>query len=385
MEASLDATRARLAYEATAYAKPLIGWLTKSDNSATPEMRNRVAEWQAILDDLRDYDAKKPGNAIATLEDYIGVKMTKVTANDCSAATLPNGFRARSLFSRAASDLSRNVRQRCLDLAGRDASSRYALLERYFNQRLAGRYPFADGLPRKNDQEADPADLRAFFKMFDAHRAVIAAAPDHGGLDSTDGEARKFIEDMTVVRAFFASFLDAPKAELAPSLDVEATFRVLKPKEIEGEQIIDWSLGIDDQAVNNHDKNRKLRWTAGQPLKVELRWANDAPRVPVANGARAIVEGRRISWKYANRWALLAALADHPTRSEELPAYADVQPVTMAFDMTTVPAAGPQTDTSPTRVFMRLAVLAPGTNQPLEVPRFPTHAPRVAGEGEGGR
>src|SRR6185503_14228239 len=210
-------------------------------------------------------------------------RMAKVSAGDCSATTLPT-IRGNSFFARTAQQLSRDVRQRCLDLAGRDATSRYTSLERYFNQRLAGRYPFADALPKRNDQEADPADIRAFFRMFDANKAVLTAAPAQGGLDLSLDAPRKFVEDMTAVRAFFASFLDAPKQELAPSLDVEATFRVLKPKEIEGEQIIGWSMGVGEESVTNRQTNRKLRWTAGEPLKLALRWANDGPRVPVTTG-----------------------------------------------------------------------------------------------------
>ena len=374
----LEATRGRVAFVAMTYAKPLLTWLNKSQFANRQDTRDLVEGWQAIIDDLRDHEAKRPANAVAVLEDYIGVRMTRVSASDCTAATLPT-IRGNSFFARTAQQLSRDVRQRCLELAGRDATSRYASVERYFNQRLAGRYPFADALPGRSDQEADPADIRAFFRLFDANKAVIAAAPAQGGLDTTLEAPRKFIADMTAVRAFFATFLDAPKAEVAPSLDVEATFRVLKPKEIEGEQIIGWSLGVGEETITNRQTTKKLRWTWEEPLQIALRWAADAPRVPVAAGQThaAIVDHRTVVWKYENRWSLLAALADHPTRSDELPSYADVQPVTLAFDLASRPLAGPETATAPTRVFMRIAVLAPGTNQPLEIPRFPARAPRI--------
>lgn len=379
LAAYLEATRGRIALLAVNYAKPLIAWLTKAQMASSPDRRELIAGWQTILDDLREHEAKRPGNSVAVLEDYVGVRMAKVSSRDCSAATLPAGFRGRGYFARTVQDLSRDVRQRCLEVAGRDATSRYALIERHFNQRLAGRYPFSDTLPRTIDQEADPADVRAFFRIFDAHKAVIAAPPAQGGLDASQDAQRRFIEEMAAVRTFFASFLDAPKPELAPSVDVEATFRVLKPREIEGDQIIGWSVGVGEQTVTNRAANKKLRWTAGEPLRLSLRWAADAPRVPVVAGQRAsIVDGRTVVWEYANRWALLAALADHPTRSEELPNYDDTQPVTLAFDVSTAEAFGPKSERTPTRVFMRLAVLAPGTNQPLELPRFPSRAPGIA-------
>jgi hypothetical protein len=383
----LEATRGRIAYVAMNYAKPPLAWLTKANAATRPGTRELVASWQAIIDDVRDHDAKKPGNSIAVLEDYIGVRMAKVTANDCTAAGLPSGFRVRSFFGQTALDLSRRVRQRCLELAGRGVTSRYVVIERYFNQRLAGRYPFSERIPRAADAEADPNDLRTFFRIFDENKAALAAPAAQGGLDPAQEAQRKFIDDMAAVRVFFATFLDAPKPDLAPSFDVEATFRVLKASEIDGQQIIGWSLAAGDDAITNRQASKKLRWTAGQPLRIALRWAADSPRVPVISGEpRASLDGdRRVVWTYKNRWSLLAALADHPVRGEELPGYADLLPVTLAFNVATKPAGAASAETTPARVFMRLALLAPGTNQPLDVPRFPVRAPRLEATKEASR
>ena len=379
LAAWLEATRGRIAFVAMNYARPPLAWLGKSHMATRPDTRELVTSWQAIVDDVRDHDTKKPGNSIAVLEDYIGVRMAKVTANDCSAATLPTGFRARSFFGWTAQDLSRRVRQRCLELAGRDATTRYAILENYFNQRLAGRYPFSEALPKTAEAEADPTDLRTFFRLFDENKAALTAPAAQGGLDPEQRSQRRFIDDMSKVRAFFASFLDAPKPELAPSLDLEATFRVLKQRELDGQQIIDWSLQVGEETVTNRQATKKIRWTAGEPLRVSMRFANDGTRVPVVTGQpRAqLADDRKVVWEYANRWALLTALADHPTRNEELPDYNDVLPVTMGFDLATKPVDPAQSDVTPARVFMRLALLAPGTNQPLDLPRFPSRAPRM--------
>ncbi|HYR28785.1 MAG TPA: type VI secretion system protein [Thermoanaerobaculia bacterium] len=382
----LEATRGRIAFVAMNYARPPLAWLSKSQMANRPDMRDLITAWQAIVDDVRDHETKKPGNSIAVLEEYIGVRMAKVTANDCTAATLPTGFRGRSFFGLTAQDLSRRVRGRCLELAGRDATSRYAKLERYFNQRLAGRYPFSENLPKPSETEADPTDVRTFFRMFDENKAALIAPAAQGGLDADEAVLRKWVDDMSKVRVFFAPFLDAPKPELVPSLDLEATFRVLKQREVDGQQIAGWSLSVGDQTITNRHAAKKVRWTAGQPVRLALRWANDAPRVPVTTGQRAtLAEERTVVWEYTNRWSLLTALADHPTRSEELPEYQDVLPVTMGFDLASKPVDGTQSDVTPARVFMRLALLAPGTNQPVDLPRFPVRAPRFEATKEAAR
>jgi type VI secretion system protein ImpL len=383
----LDATRGRVSFLSSNYAKPVLTWLTKIEGSTHPEMRPLVAKWQGIASDLRDYEAKRPGNSVAAIEEYIGDRMTKVSLGDCSATTLQATFRPTdNYFSTTLQDLSRRLRQRCFSLAGRDAIERYARLEQYFNVRLADHYPFADHPPRAGEFEADPADLRTFFKMLDEDKSVITATPEKGGLDKDHEAARKFIGQMADVRKFFTTYIDAPKpdAEPMPSLDVEATFRVLKTKESRGDEIIGWQFGIGDNSVTNYDTVRKpLRWTAGQhPVTMSLRWAQDAPRVPMVTAAArgAVVKDRTIEWTYGGTWALLAALADHPIRPEELPSYNDLEPVTLAFDVATIPSGGKPSDAKPTRVFMRLALLAPDTKTPLKVPDFPARAPHFTTE-----
>lgn len=378
--AYLDTTRTRVSSISRNYAQPLLAWFAKAGTS-NAEVKQLAPKWQSILDDLRDYDAKKPGNSLALLEDYAGAQMGKIATTDCGAATLPASVRpTRGYFNLALQNLSKQLSSRCYLIAGKDAAARYTELARYFNQRLAGRYPFAEAAPRAGEPEADPEDLRAFYKMYDASQGVIRSMPGDG-VAPAFLSARQFMSDMGSVRSFFAPFLDARKAETAPSFDLETTFRVLREREVDGSEIIGWSLSVGDDTVTNRDKKKKLRWMPGQPLRLSLRWAADSPRIPVLPSATrgAVVHDRSVVFEYTNRWSLLTALADHLAATDELPSYADVEPVTLAFAVYTQPADGGTPAPKPSQVFARVAVLAPGTTQTLDVPRFPSHAPRLEG------
>ncbi len=379
--AYLDATRSRVTLLARGYAQPALAWLAASGGAeGRPEVRTLALKWQGILDDLGDYEAKKPGNSLAALEDYITAGMTKVGTADCAAAAAGATARPSAFFAASLQDLTRRLSGRCYNLAADQAAARYAEIARFFNQRLAGRYPFAEAPPAPGDPEADPEDVRGFYKLFDASQAMIRSLPAGGDrLTASFRAVRGFADDMARVRELFAPFLDAAKPEPVPSFDVEASFRVLREREAGGNQIIDWTLAIGGHAVRGRDQERKLRWTLGEPVRIELRWANDAPSVPVllAPHAGAAVRDRTIVYEYTNRWALLAALADHRAAAEDLPAYDDVEPVTLALAVNTRPAAGGPPADVPTRVFLRLAVLAPGTTKSLDPPRFPARAPRL--------
>lgn len=394
VNAYVELTRARVTALARNYAQPLLAWFSKSGMGDEPDERNLAAKWQGILDDLRDFEAKKPGNSVAALEEYIVTQMPKVALANCGAAGAPS-LRSHSFFALALNDVSTQLSSRCYALAGNSANERYAELSHYFNQRLAGHYPFSDALPRASDREADPEDVRGFFRLFDADQALVKAMPDNAA--PWVPNARKFIEDMTAVRRFFAPFLDAEKPVPAPSFDVEAAFRIVREREIDADQIIAWSLSVGDQTLTHRDKAKKLRWTVGDPLRLTLRWAGNAPRVPVlAQPERgASVDDHTLIYEYSNRWSLVTALAQHRATADLLPEYADLQPVTLALSVLTqvAPVAGAPGNAAanamtnaapkaagalePSRVFLRVTPLAPGTNQALDPPRFPARAPRA--------
>jgi len=375
----LETTRGRMSHLARTYAKPMLAWMADAGTDDLPENIEVVNRWQSILDDLDDFDAKKPANATAALEDYLSNAMAKVTTKDCSTAVLTarpqrrNGYLATRL-----EQLSRQVTEICWTQSSQEAIRRYVKIAGYFNERLAGRYPFASASPTSTTIEADPDDIRRFYRLFDDSDALIRSIPP----DRNDGlhGAREFLDDMRTVRVFFAGFLDPVKATRNPEVDIETEFRTLQQREMAGNEIIRWSLSIGDETVTERDKAKKLRWTPGTPVRVELRWANDAPHVPVLSAARrgVSVADRVVTYEYKNQWALLYALSDLRAAAADLGPEINAPPVTLALTVQTKPADGATALPRSAQVFMRVALLTPeGT--PLDVPAFPAKAPALEG------
>ncbi|HEX6085249.1 MAG TPA: type VI secretion system protein [Thermoanaerobaculia bacterium] len=372
----LNTTRERVAYIGRTYAHPLLAFLGSEGAHSTPLAR----KWQHILDDLRDYDAKKPGNAVALLEDYIGEKMAKIDLANCAASRLPSGYQPnQGMFNARLQEISAQLSQRCTSAAIERVASRYKEIEQYFNQRLAGRYPFTDALPRAGEPEADPNDLRGFFRLFDASAAMVKSIPVDATADPTFAKARRFVDEISAVRGFFATYLEKPEA--GPAIDVETMFRVLREREIYGDQIIGWTLEIGRDVITNREaKVRKVRWTYGEPVRLSLRWASESPRIPVAGPAKPgmTVRERTVTYEYRNAWSLLTALEQNLTAADDLPEFVDVEPVTLTLLVPTQAEAKPDA-IAEARVFLRMSVLDPKSALPLTIPKFPTVAPRIAG------
>ncbi|HKR98069.1 MAG TPA: hypothetical protein VJU79_01015, partial [Candidatus Dormibacteraeota bacterium] len=372
----LETTRNRVAVLARSYAQPLIAWFVKAGMADRGDTRGLVTAWQGIIDDLRDYDAKKPGSSLAALEDYINQQMVKVTPANCVAASLPSGYRPnRRYFSVRLQELSRQLGERCVQIAVRDAGVKYAELARYFNARLAGRYPFADAPPARGEREADPEAVKGFYELFDSSQGVIRAVPSNAISDPAFAPARAFVSEMAAVRPLFAPYLDSQKPNAAPAVDVEASFRVLREREVDGDQIIGWTVTVGDQSVSNRDNKKKLHWVPGRPVRIALRWASDAPRIPVLSQSErgASLQDRTLTYEYTNQWSLLTALEQHTATTE--PAFRDSEPVTLAFRVQMQPVGTNKPLDDAARVFMRLALLAPDSAKPIELPKFPAVAP----------
>lgn len=373
----LNTTRERIAYLARTYAHPLLAFLSHEGSRTSAETRR----WQHILDDLRDYEAKKPGNSVAVLEDYISERMSKLDLASCSNARLPNGFQPDpGIFAVRTQELSSQLGARCTNVAIERVATRYREIEQYFNQRLAGRYPFTDAVPRAGDLEADPNDVRGFFRIFDASQAMVRSIPVDATQDPSFAKARRFVEEIAAVRGFFATYLEKPEA--GPAVDIEPMFRVLRDREVHGDQIIGWTLDVGRDTITNREaKSRKIRWTYGEPVRVSLRWASDSPRVPVGDNARpgVSVRDRTVVYEYRNAWSLLTALEQNQSSADDLPSFLDVEPVTLSLEIPTENPAQKNEPRSEARVFLRLSVLDPKSAQPLTIPRFPPSAPRITG------
>jgi type VI secretion system protein ImpL len=379
----LDKQRERIAYLASEYAAPVLKAVSKNDARREQEFLRLYERWTEIEKGLKDYEAKKAGNSLASLEGLVLQDLEEVELANCSQKVLGAGSLglggSGDYFGCTAQHLRRDLLRRCYGLA----VDGYTRIARLFDARLAGRYPFAETLPGRADAEADPDAIREFFALFDRYGPMLLAGPREAELGG--GRVREFVVEMQAVRAFFAPFLDGEGKAKPPAYDVAVDFRVEKGDELDGNQVLRWQLGVGDRFAreNAAEPERHLRWTLGTPVAVTLGWAKDSPFVPVDANGQELPE-KAATFTYANRWSLLALAHDHPLTVRE-PGESPAR--TLEF---VLPTKNPATGTAgKTRVFLRLTfrpVKAEGAKDAkdkekemtpeLSLPRFPSRAPR---------
>jgi type VI secretion system protein ImpL len=385
----LELQRRQLESVARDYAEPLVGWLEQTGAGSDPAVRDLVRKWDGILAALDDYAGEKPGNSVARLEEFIGQDLAAASLDDCFS--LGGGATPASVsdyFLESRERLASELLSRCRTLAADRAEERYAELAALFNRRLAGRFPFADAPGGGGRTEAAPEDVAGFFRSFDRSAPLLRAVGtgDGEGGPGLPRTVLDFVDQMTRVRAFFAPFLDAEEPSPEPLYDVEVEFRANRAAEQGGYQIIEWALEVGGERLTHRDATRRTRWGPGEPIRLTLRWAADSPREPVAPAASELrpftaVDGHTVTYEFDDRWSLLSALQVLAADPRDLQAFTRLEPGTLQLAVTTRPAGGDRPDPDPTRVFVRLAVLAPDGTDTLVVPRFPAHAPALDGRG----
>lgn len=389
LAAYLGAQRSTVADISSRYAEPVIQAL--GGKASSRSLRASFARWTAIGEQLRRYAGKEPGNSVASLEEFILKDLTEIEPANCTRriSTRMLAEPAADFFQERRGGLRRQVWDRCLYLAGGQAAEGYRKLADFFNQRLAGKFPFAASPPGRLDPEADPEDIRAFFQLYAAYAPIVRAVPE---ADRPPGTG-EFIDRMDGVRALFAAFLDDPARPAAPAFDLAIRFRDNRREEKGGDQILRWSLASGEQVATHPNARPVIPWTYGTPLRLELQWAKDSPVIPVesadlpgvhVNGRTAILEAR-------DRWSLLALL-----RGLGSPVDADADPGAerLRLQVATRPEADPKAKPEMARVFVGLALRAPERRDKtagkdaaaaagvaaapagdLELPAFPLSAP----------
>ncbi|MGF1476141.1 MAG: type VI secretion protein IcmF/TssM N-terminal domain-containing protein [Geminicoccaceae bacterium] len=379
--AYLGYQRERLAYMAENLARPLIDFLDRHDQGLSERARRSVFRWRAIADELKRYDKRQADSSLAALERFIRFDLAKIDKGGCGEPIATGGrFGAATAnyFLDRLRQIETLAQERCLELVSDDIANAYGMLARAFTRELAGRYPFGTG---SYSDEVDPGTLASFFE---AHGDTIVRVADRLEALSLEQERlephARFAEALRDVYVFFAGV-----DRLEPfQHHLGAAFRVARDREVLANHVLDWRLAIGDRRVIDGERQDPVIWRVGDPIRLSLRWAANAPRRPADLGRDEVghlsVDGTVARFTYGGAWALVRLVDDQRVRD------ADAligPPHLLAFAVPTLPAEGDAVedglagDPITAKGFWRLAVSrtgepgAPG----LTVPRFPASAP----------
>lgn len=340
-----------------------------------------ATRWGGIARELELHAAKDPKGSIGRLERFLTDLGRELDAPACLAVLKANEApkRPSSYVAERHAELHRAVTRRCLALDRRSFTEQWTAFAADFNRMLKGRRPFIGNRGElKGGQLAAiaPADLSEAGALLARLPSVTPEVFVRNNVP--EGSAlpiRDFAAAALQVRQLLAPLFPADGSQPA-ALDIAVRFRVNVNAEIDGNKIIDWTLSIGDQTLRLRDAPRALRWRPGDPVRLTLRLANDAPLVPRTDPDNPYLEVSRKSavFRFDGPWALLdmVQLLRDPQAS-------DTRMSVLRLD---VPVLAEPKDGSPrprpVRAFIGLTLSEPGKTAPLAWPAvFPDKAPAV--------
>lgn len=416
LEVYLATQREGIADLANEFAAPVLSFM-----SALGITHASAVKWKQILEQLTKYEAKKPGNTVTVLENFVRTEMDSVKDYKCAVIVAGSSLQPLDYFIRVRNALRQPFYQRCEELALEETErlrqlniekeqlakqqkidefcaglKSYTKIRDAFYKNLDGKFPFSDLPQAEPFGEAEPDSINAFFEEFTKNKvlanSILEQAPKYG---ISNAEALLFLKRMETVGGFFSAFLD--KKQQYPAFDFNLRFRTNEPPMIGGNQIIDWTFNVGGKRFLYSEQNEKPPegiWGYGTPLSLSLRWANDSPTIPSAAfppQAHMKLAGQTVTLRYDNNWSLLLLLLKNRALTEDLVGGVDVEPYTIKIEVPTEPnpkvsnilqRAQPETIKTPSvEIYMRVSLLTPSKKDPLILPDvFPTYAPQLSGK-----
>ncbi len=360
------------------YAAPFVTLLKNSRGTSDTHRLNAQTDvyWDGTIDQFnRAVQFADPAGQVAALEDLFLKQLATLTYATCDAAL--SAYRGpaggNDLFSARREAMLRQATLACTAQGKAGSELHFYRIAMLFNSEVAGRYPF--GPP--DAHEVTPDTVRAFFVYYAKEKVELMT-----WLATAKGDRaarmKAFIAQLDAVQAFFAGNLSV--VPVGAPLSMEVTFRARPQDSPLSNQLVGWTLSSGTGKANWPDVAPTLAWTFGQPVSLDLAWADSSRYTPVADPAQADlgVNGHHAVYRADGPWALLHFIDTHRAPSAS---GLDPDAVLLGFDVPTVvstPSAGEDT-VARARLYiaLRLSSNDPTTHaaQPLHVPVFPQQAP----------
>jgi type VI secretion system protein ImpL len=382
LKATLPQRRAVVSALARQRAAPLLAYLSTSTKS-NPAL---FARWQGILDTLDAYEANSPNNSLSQLEQYITVDLAALDWRKCALLRTSPG-RRDDYFSEQRATIKNRMIGLCKGVARQTVEGKYAGLREFFNSRLAGRFPFSSFV---SSPGAEPADVQDFFGQYGTLLPELKAAFERAS-DLNEEErqialsAAAVLGQLIDVQTALAPMLDAGDATLTYRVGVDFFPNV--PTAVGQSQILDASIGTPDSIARDKGAESFV-WHNGEPVAVRLRWAANAPTLPVAPDGKCVPQpgGNVFGQDVGDKWALLRLMR---MQGPEPRSGGLVAGVPLAFEVPLCENRARASGGDPVRaralVFLRLALSRtvqapekPDRQVPVILPPFPTSVPALA-------
>ncbi|WP_175650012.1 type VI secretion system protein [Pseudomonas sp. Marseille-P9899] len=352
----------------TEQTAPALEWLMTQLPNLNLSESELVTRFHSLGEEMTKYKAQNPSSSPALITQLIVRDFNDMDQSSCLKILLSaNAPHATGQLTQRWVSLQQNALQRCQFLQRQAVSGAWNELAGYFNQYLAGRFPFATD---QRAPDADPARVQYFLTLID--NRLPQARDGLGLLASRDrAAASEFLDRVARARPWLGAMLVRDNAGLS-GIDMEVRWRTDRDSERGADQVITWALGAGNREIVHPGEEQVLHWSVGQPLSLRLRWARDGTQRPVNDPSQQQlhVSGLEAEWQYQGPWALLRLISAHSSMLRQ--PNVDYTEFPLSLE---VPVHAQPEEENQTLMFLRLSLMSQGGKAPLSIHPLPVQAP----------
>ncbi|MBJ9256825.1 hypothetical protein I5495_05675 [Citrobacter amalonaticus] len=280
------AQTAQISATLTRYQQP-VEWLSTQRPWLTAAQNQQIARWVSSLEVLMRLQQQDPTSAPAQLHT-LAATLPTLTAQNCQSELA--AFRAagqQDFYNASLNALLSASAQNCQQLRQQGSIGTVQKIFTLYNRWLAGRFPFT-ALPHAPDADVDR--VRELVSL-------LAELPPE-----TLADQPALIRQLAAAQPLLSALVSPD------GVVVRVNWRTQRNQEAGAEQIVDWQLSGNQQALTYPGGNgADLHWRSGDNLTFSLRWAVNSAWCPVPETAVVglSVAGDTARWHWQGAWALL--------------------------------------------------------------------------------
>ena len=364
------------------YASPFVGFLRNTEGNQETGQSNIEGSqyWGNTITELsRALQANDPAGSVGQLDSLLVKQLRELTYANCSKSLPAIADDAgNDLFSQRQWLIAQDAQARCGSRTQMLAYDSYRRLADRFNVELARRYPF--GSIELTD-EVSAGSVRAFFADYvnqrESLRQQIAEVPGARWKDILT-----FLDQLDAVASFLQSNVLAPDG-IQP-IRIKPGFHALPGSSAGSAEVVSWALRSADSLANYPNGSNTLNWVYGNPIALDLQWADHALYRPIANPSQSdlAVTGRVATASRAGNWALLRFIQAYRSPVSAGNTVNSASPLLLEFKVPVQTTAREPPIQS--RVSAYTTLTFGGTDDKVEPAKrvifpgvFPDHAPRL--------
>ncbi|MDR0661903.1 MAG: hypothetical protein LBF76_00735, partial [Holosporales bacterium] len=375
----LSTQRERIRFLAKDLAEPLLTLLAVDPLCKQKHNRTLLDKWKELIQQVDDYEKKKPGNSLAVLENFISADLKNVEPKAARKALASASEESSDFFLEQRADIAQALLTRAEKVSADLAMTYYQEISEHFGEALEGRFPFSEDI-WSTEPEASMSSIERLAQLYetfgdDVKNSLELKSP----LTQEERLVCQFLEDFAPTHDFLKLWIAHEKNHdpAAALIGFRVQFRAEQDEEIAGKHVIEWKVKWGKNVIDVASPQKEIIWHVGDPVDVVFRFARNSPLVPVLdrNNPALGIFGKTASFSYGGRMALFRLITAHAVPRQD----PSGEGVVLKFTIPTVTKAssGEERVSGAAILYLKIVPMKKEKDKwtPIVFPTFPAHIP----------